>query len=190
MMFASQGALVIANARRYREEQRARNDLETLINTSPVGVAVFDAGTGMGMAPSFNREATRIVDTLRDPAQSPEPAELGVPVEEARRRFDIGGVAGNVTADVPADVPRVMADRRRMVDVQCPVKGVVQVDQIGHRVHHQFSGVCDGFPVLGQVQSVVALLDVVVRTERCAVDDLAVGPAFGETTAPRCRRRG
>ena len=70
VMFASQAALVIANARRYREEQRARNDLETLINTSPVGVVVFDAVTGM--APSFNREARRIVDALRDPAQSPE----------------------------------------------------------------------------------------------------------------------
>ena len=42
-LFASQAAQVIANARRYRDEQRARTDLETLINTSPVGVAVFDA---------------------------------------------------------------------------------------------------------------------------------------------------
>ena len=38
-MFASQAALVIANARRHREERRAKADLETLINTSPVGVA-------------------------------------------------------------------------------------------------------------------------------------------------------
>ena len=36
-MFASQAALVIANARRYREEQRARADLEALVNTSPDG---------------------------------------------------------------------------------------------------------------------------------------------------------
>ena len=70
VMFASQAALVIANARRYREELRARADLETLVNTSPVGVVVFDAGTG---TPSFiNREALRIVDVLRDPGQSPE----------------------------------------------------------------------------------------------------------------------
>ena len=54
VMFASQAALVIANARRYRDEQRARADLETLINTSPVGVAVFDARTGAPV--SFNRE--------------------------------------------------------------------------------------------------------------------------------------
>ena len=70
VLFASQAALVIANARRYRDEQRARADLETLIHTSPVGVVVFDARTG---APkSFNREATRIVDALRHPDQSPE----------------------------------------------------------------------------------------------------------------------
>ena len=46
VMFASQAALVIANARRYRDEQRARADLEALVNTAPVGVLVFDARTG------------------------------------------------------------------------------------------------------------------------------------------------
>ena len=69
-LFASQAALVIANARRYREERRARNDLETLVNTSPVGVAVFDAITGALI--SLNREAMRIVDGLRDPDQPVE----------------------------------------------------------------------------------------------------------------------
>ena len=60
VMFAAQAAMAIANARRYREERRARAGLETLIDTSPVGVLVFDAATG---APaSFNREAMRIVD--------------------------------------------------------------------------------------------------------------------------------
>ena len=70
VMFASQAARVIANARRYRDEQRARADLETLIDTSPVGVVVFDARTGAPV--SFNREARRIVDDLRNPDQSPE----------------------------------------------------------------------------------------------------------------------
>ncbi len=65
VMFASQAVMVIANARMYWEEQRARASLETLINTSPVGVAVFDAKTG---APaSFNREARRILEGLRSP---------------------------------------------------------------------------------------------------------------------------
>ena len=70
VMFASQAAMVIANARRYRDEQRARTDLETLIHTSPVGVAVFDARTGVPI--SFNQEAARIMDGLRTPDRPPE----------------------------------------------------------------------------------------------------------------------
>ena len=70
VMFASQAALVIANARRHREEQRARTDLETLVNTTPVGVLVFDAKTG-GVT-SVNREARRIVNDLCAPDGSAE----------------------------------------------------------------------------------------------------------------------
>ncbi len=70
VMFAAQAALVIANAGAYREERRARADLEILVNTSPVGVVVFDARTG-GLA-SVNREAVRIVDGLREGDQPPE----------------------------------------------------------------------------------------------------------------------
>ena len=70
VLFASQAALVIANAGRHREERRARADLETLIETSPVGVVVFDAGTGLPT--SFNREARRIVDILWNPDQTVE----------------------------------------------------------------------------------------------------------------------
>ena len=70
VMFASQAALVIANARRYRQEQRARADLETLVNTTPVGVLVFDARTG-GLT-SVNREARRIVSGLCAPGGSAE----------------------------------------------------------------------------------------------------------------------
>ena len=70
LTFAAHAATAISNARRYRDEQRARTDLETLVNTSPVGVALFDARTGALV--SINREAGRIVDSLRDPDQSPE----------------------------------------------------------------------------------------------------------------------
>ena len=65
--FASQAARVIANARRYREEQHARSDLEALVNTAPIGVAVFDARSGD--LESVNREAQRIVSTLQEPGQ-------------------------------------------------------------------------------------------------------------------------
>ena len=70
VMFASQAALVIANARRYSDEQRARADLEALVNTSPVGVVVFDAKTGVPV--SHNRETLRIVEGLLDPNRPPE----------------------------------------------------------------------------------------------------------------------
>ncbi len=70
VMFASQAALVIANARRHRDEQKARLDLETLIDTSPIGVAVLDAGSGSPL--TFNREARRIVGDLRTPGYPEE----------------------------------------------------------------------------------------------------------------------
>ena len=69
-MFAAQAAMVIANARRHRDEQRARTDLETLIDTSPVGVVVFDTKTGMPLV--LNREVRRIMDNLRDPKKPTE----------------------------------------------------------------------------------------------------------------------
>ena len=72
VMFASHAAMAMANARRYREERRARADLETLVNTSPVGVVVFDVPTGAPVY--FNREAMRIVGGLLSRGQ--EPADL------------------------------------------------------------------------------------------------------------------
>ena len=62
VMFASQAAFVIANARRHRDERRARGNLETLIDTSPIGVVVFDARTAAPV--SINRETRRILEEL------------------------------------------------------------------------------------------------------------------------------
>ena len=62
--------MAISNARRHRDEQRARSNLETLIQTSPVGVVVFDAMTGNVF--SINREARRIVGDLHVPGSSLE----------------------------------------------------------------------------------------------------------------------
>ena len=61
---ASQAALVISSARRYREEQRARADLESLIHIAPVGVVVLETGSGAVL--SVNREARRIGAGLLD----------------------------------------------------------------------------------------------------------------------------
>ena len=68
-LFASQAA-AIANARTHRDERRARADLEAQVDTSPVGVVVFDAAAGWPVR--FNREARRIVEGLGTPGQAPE----------------------------------------------------------------------------------------------------------------------
>ena len=65
LLFAAQAAAAIVNARTFRAEQRARADVETLVETSPIGVVVFDARTGRPT--SFNREARRMFEVLRVP---------------------------------------------------------------------------------------------------------------------------
>ncbi|MCY3778093.1 MAG: response regulator, partial [Candidatus Aminicenantes bacterium] len=70
VMFASQASMVMANARRYRDERKARIDLETLIKTSPVAVSVFDGTTGDLV--SFNQEMARLFEALRTPGSPVE----------------------------------------------------------------------------------------------------------------------
>ena len=65
VLFASQAATAIANARVHRAEQRARADLEALVETSPVGVVVLDAASGQAL--SVNGEAQRILGALLGP---------------------------------------------------------------------------------------------------------------------------
>ena len=207
VLFASQAATAVANARTYRAEQRARADVEALVETSPVGVVVFDVRTGHPV--SLNREAGRIVKSLCAPGQSaeqllgghhlpalrelermraeflgmvshelrapltsikgsaatvlrasrlfgpaevaqffriidaqadrmdsligdlldagridagtlsvaPEPSEVAALVDQARGTFISGGGRHTVRIDLPPDLPRVMADRQRMVQV-------------------------------------------------------------------------
>ena len=71
VLFAAQAATAVANARTYRDVERARADLAALVETSPVGVVVFDAATGRAV--SFNREAQRLVEAIRTP---------GYPIEQ------------------------------------------------------------------------------------------------------------
>ena len=115
-MFAGQAALVIANARTHREERRARADLETLVDTSPVGVVVFDVNTG---APEyFNREARRIVDALCDPEQSPEDL-LGLMTvrradgsEVSLREFPLARVLGDAETVRAEEIVMAVPDGR------------------------------------------------------------------------------
>ena len=58
VMFAAQAAATIANARRYRDEQRAKSYLEMVVHASLVGIAVVDADTRNVVM--INREMQRI----------------------------------------------------------------------------------------------------------------------------------
>ncbi|MCY4602499.1 MAG: GAF domain-containing protein [Acidobacteria bacterium] len=70
VLFAPQAAAAIANPRTHRGERQARADLAALVETSPVGVVVFDAKSARLV--SLNREARRIVESLRAPGRPTE----------------------------------------------------------------------------------------------------------------------
>ena len=67
-MFASQAALAIINALRYRDEQQARANLQALVDISPVGVLIFDGKTRELL--SRNPETLRIVRGHHTPGRS------------------------------------------------------------------------------------------------------------------------
>ena len=48
---------------------------------------------------------------------TPEPAEVAVLVDRARSTFTSAGGRNNLAIDIPPDLPLVMADRRRIVQV-------------------------------------------------------------------------
>ena len=82
-LFASQAATAVSNARIHRAEQQTRANLEALVETSPVGVVVIDAGTGQPLF--LNREARRLVEGLRMAGRTTEQL-----IETIRCRFADG----------------------------------------------------------------------------------------------------
>ncbi len=90
----------------------ARVDLETLINTSPVGVVVFDAGTG---APLYvNRETRRMLEALR-------PRHPDVPA--APRTLD--GIGASGQGETGAELEQVLDSLsfRRADGREAPLSG-------------------------------------------------------------------
>ena len=63
VLFASRAGAASANAWAYRDERRARANLEAFVDTEPVGMVTFDARTGEPLM--LSREAKRIVQGLR-----------------------------------------------------------------------------------------------------------------------------
>ena len=83
LLFAAQAAAAIVNARAFRAEQRARADLEALVETSPIGVVVLDPHTGQPVV--FNREARRFIEVLGAPGGT-----LGEMIEAVTCRLSDG----------------------------------------------------------------------------------------------------
>lgn len=67
-LFTAQAGAAIANARKHHDEQQAKADLEALVNTTPVGVVVFDAKSGRLV--SLNQEMRRIAGDTCKPGAS------------------------------------------------------------------------------------------------------------------------
>ena len=68
VMIATQAAAAISNARRYEAEHRAKADLETLLNISPIGVIVFNAQNGD--VAYLNQEILRMMGGLELPEKA------------------------------------------------------------------------------------------------------------------------
>ena len=118
VMFATQAATAIANARTHRDEQRARADLEALIDTSPVGVVVFDARAGHVVL--FNREARRIVGGA---SMEEHPAKQLMEVVKCRRadgqeisfeKFPLSQVLGSATTVRAEEIVLELSDGRKV----------------------------------------------------------------------------
>ena len=75
VMFASQAASIISNARRYEEEHQAKVYLETLLDLSPMGVGIFNTQTGD--LDFLNQEVRRMM------------GDLGIPEEGLDNIFEV-----------------------------------------------------------------------------------------------------
>ena len=126
-----------------QEVERLRTEFLSLVShelraplTSIKGSASTVLGTQPDLDPAEMREFFRIVDQQADHMHgligdlldagrietgtlsvTPEPAEVADLVEQARTAFLSGGGRHTVTVDLPPDLPRAMADRRRIVQV-------------------------------------------------------------------------
>ena len=100
------------------------------------GATATVLSTGQSFGPAETRQFFRIIDEQADRMSgligdlldagridsgtlsvAPEPTEVGELVEQARIAFLSGDSRHNVLIDLPADIPRVMADRGRIVQV-------------------------------------------------------------------------
>ena len=106
LLFASQAAAAIDNARVHKEVQRARGDLETLVETSPVGVVVFDVASATPLL--VNATARRIV------------ADLNVPVLDSEKLKTISCRRSDGHTVALDELPRAETLRAEEVELSAP----------------------------------------------------------------------
>ena len=157
-MFAAQAAMAITNARRYGEEQRAKADLEALLNTSPVGVLVLD--TRSGNVVRINHEACRIMGLQS--GEEGSTADLGmvefrrldgtamqpdeVPIERALRTGEtvyaeelvIVGPSGDQVTTLVNATP-IRSDEDQLVAVVATVQDMTPLEEL-ERLRNDFLG--------------------------------------------------
>ena len=119
-LFAAQAAAAIANARTHRDVQRARANLEALVETSPVGVVVLDARTRRPV--SFNREARRIVAGLRTPNRQWSASQWNKALEGLTCRFADGREV-TLTEQLPLTRALDIATTLRAEEVELSLPG-------------------------------------------------------------------
>ena len=104
--------------------------------TSIKGSAATVLGSSADLDPAVVRQFFRIIDEQADHMHdlvadlldvvrietgtlpvTPEPAEVAVLVDRARSAFISAGGRNNLAIDIPPDLPLVMADRRRVIQV-------------------------------------------------------------------------
>ena len=127
----------------FEEIERMRTEFLAIVShelRTPLTSIQGSTGAVLGAEPGFARpemmqffriideQAARMGGLIRDLLDagriatgtlsvSPEPSDLAALVDAARTSFSSGGARHRVAADLPADLPRVMADRERVVQV-------------------------------------------------------------------------
>ena len=112
VLFAQQAAAAVANARAHREEQRARADLEALVETCPVGVVVFDAESCAPL--SLNGEARRVMAGLGMSDASVERLREAMVCRRGDGREETLGALGNAET-VRAEEVEILAPNGKSV---------------------------------------------------------------------------
>ncbi len=162
------------------ELERLRADFLAMVShelraplTSIKGSAATVLGSATELDPAVVRQFFRIVDEqadhmnglvadLLDVARietgelpvSPEPAEVAVLLDRARSDFRSGGAGNPLEIDIQPDLPLVLADRRRVVQVlanlltnaarHSPQSSVIRIGAVREGVHVAFSVADEG----------------------------------------------